>query len=181
MRIVAPVEVDSSAVVVAITSALRGRGFRVGAIEVRSGLDGGLAIVLTTGAGARLTLPMTRDLEALRARAAAFDPGVDVLLVGPGEWPAGTPAIEVVAGDGTPSTAAVDLIATRTAGQLGGPGDDLGLAGAIEQLLGRRGGSSELARASEAPIESARRLLERPSVAREPERARRGWRRWLGL
>jgi hypothetical protein len=182
VRIVAPPEASTSLLVVAITSALRARGFRVGALEARSGLEGSAVAVLTTGSGARITLPGAIELDALTHRAATFDPGLDLLLVdGDAEGTGSAPTIEVIPARAAPATVAATTIGTLTIDQLEAarPSEDFGMAAAIEErLLAGRAGPSPLARTAEEPIESARRLLDIP---REPARRTRSWRRWLGL
>jgi hypothetical protein len=177
--------------VVALTSALRQRGLRAGSVEARTGLDGATATVLTTGSGARITLPGTLEAHKLASMAAVLDPALDLLLLegyAASEEPIGS-TIEIIEDGSAPLTPLTALLAVVTREQLArafaasGPADDLGLAAVIEErlLAGRADSSSALARASEAPIESARHLLERPPTAPPPSGPRpRGWRRWLG-
>ncbi len=190
VRILAPVEVDTSTLVVALTSSLRRRGVRTGTAEARSGIDGASATVLTTGSGARFTLPGALTLEALRARASAFDPNLDLLIVlasAGGGASGGIHTIEVLGAGTHPATPTPDLLTTITSEQLarasgsGGPADDLGLGALIEErLLDGPDDVAALARATELPIESSRRLLERDEVP-PPQRPRAtGWRRWFG-
>ena len=195
VRVVGASGSGKSLLIVALTNALRQRGLRAGSVEVRTGLDGATATVLTTGSGARMTLPGAIEVRDLASRAAVLDPALDVLLAeGYEALDDGVATIEIIEDGATPVTPATDLLAVVTREQLArafaasGPADDLGLAAVIEErLLARRVAPSGLARASEVPIESERRLLERapsedapvpPSAPRAGPR--RGWRRWLG-
>lgn len=191
LRVVGPPGSGKSLLIVALTNALRSRGFRAGSVEARTGLDGATATILTTGSGARVTLPGTLEGEALTERAAALDPGLDVLLAeGQPATDERVPAIEIVEGGSPPVTTSPERLAIVGRERLArafaasGPADDLGLAALIEErlLAGRRdaAGRQALARATEAPIESARRLLERAPASEPPSIPRpRGWRRWL--
>lgn len=201
-RVVAPAAVDASALVVALSSALRARGFRVGTAESRGGLGGAAVTTVVTGSGARITLPGAVALDTLAQRAAALDPGLDVLLVVGERTSAGVPprdvegadvveVEEVAAATDDGSAATTDashpaLVASVPASRLAAaPMSDFGLAALIEERVRPRSRAAALARAVETPIESERRLLERaspPSGARAPRRpTTRGWRRWLGL
>jgi molybdopterin-guanine dinucleotide biosynthesis protein len=190
LHVVGPPGSGKSLLIVALTSALRRRGFRVGSVEARTALDGSMATVLTTGSGARVTLPGTLKPGELASRAAVLDPALDLLLAEGfrASIEAGVPAVEIIEEGSAPLTPSTELLAVLTRGQLArafaasGPADDLGLAAVIEErLLGGRADASSLARAAEAPIESPRRLLERAQPAPSPSTPRaRGWRRWLG-
>ncbi|MSP22429.1 MAG: hypothetical protein EXR66_05370 [Dehalococcoidia bacterium] len=203
LRVVGAPGSGKSLLIVALTNALRQRGFRAGSVEARTGLDGATATVLTTGSGARISLPGAIDVRELASRAAALDPALDVLLAEGYESPGGeaAAAVEIIEEGAAPVTPSTELVAAVTSDQLArafaasGPADDIGLAAVIEERLlagrapstGLGTGSSALARASESPIESKRRLLERlhsedaPVPPSTPRAQRRGrWRRWLG-
>ena len=190
LRVVGPPGSGKSLLIVALTSALRQRGYRVGSVESRTGLDGSTATVLTTGSGARVTLPGAIEPGELASRAAVLDPALDLLLAEGCRSSADdhVPAVEIIEDGSPPLTPSTHLLAMLSRDQLArafaasGPTDDLGLATIIEErLLTRRADPPELARAAEAPIESARRLLERTPPTSPPSTPRpRGWRRWLG-
>lgn len=197
VRVLAPVEADTSVLIVALSNGLRTRGFRVGTATVRAALGSGDATVLVTGGGARVTLPGALPTEVLRARAASLDPALDLLLIEGargdggvgGHDRLGVHTIEVV-GAGEAVTSGDLLLGTVTAAQLehASPADDFGLAAIIEERVfaGMRGGGG-LAEAAQAPIESQRRLLDRSGAPPAPRRTTSGrppvsgWRRWLGL
>jgi len=187
--VIGPAGSGKSLLIVALTSALRQRGYRVGSVEARTGLDGTTATVLATGSGARVTLPGAIELGELPSKAAILDPALDLLLAegyrASEEQP--IPVIEIVEEGAAPPTPTPDSLAVLTRAQLAhafaarGPADDLGLAAVIEErLLSGRADASSLARATETPIESARRLLERTPPSPPAAPRARGWRRWLG-
>lgn len=183
-----PSEDDVALLVVALASTLRARGVRVGTAEARPGLDGASVLVLTTGAGARIPLPGPADAATLRVRARTIDPALELLIVtgldeptlptvvvSPERAPASPPTstsgvlaaihptdVRRALEDPAHALAALEVVALIEAALLGGP--------RLQPPIGR---------ASEAPIESARRLLERPDLP-PPPRPARGWRRWLG-
>lgn len=184
LRLLAPPEVHTSTLVVALTSTLRSRGHRVGLATLRGGPPRAGATVLVTGSGARITLPAAPSSEVLRVRAAALDPALDLLLVtGDVDDPA-LPTIEVLAAGAAPTSRDGPLGAVA-ASQLerAGPTEDFGLAALIEaHLLAHPGAPGGLAEAAQAPIESRRRLLERSAPPPTPPRTTPSrWRRWLGL
>lgn len=189
LSVVGPPGSGKSLLIVALTSALRQRGYRVGSVEARTALDGTTATVLTTGSGARITLAGAVPATELASRAAVLDPALDLLLA-EGHGASGErrlPTIEIIEQGSAPVTPSTELLAVLTRDQLArafaarGPADDLGLADVIEErLLHGRADAASLARATEAPIESARRLLERTPPAPTPAPRTRGWRRWLG-
>jgi hypothetical protein len=111
LRVVAPAAAGTSLLVVALTAALRQHGFRVGSVEARSGLAGVTATVLTTGSGARITLPGTIDLATLPARASAFDPARPAAVA---LAPGGVPPSRSSSARAQPSTPPTDLLAIVT-------------------------------------------------------------------
>ncbi len=183
LLVTGPSEADTALLVVALAAALRARGVRVGTAEARPGLEGAPAIVLTTGSGARIPLPGAPGADALRARARAIDPALELLLVMGVDTP-DLPRVVVTPDGGTSPVpgvlAAIHPAEVRRA--LEDPEHALAAIEVVEAieaaLLGGTRTSSAIDRASAAPIESERRLLDRPDVP--APRPGRGWRRWLG-
>lgn len=174
--IVGPPE-GTSLLTVALTTSLRGRGYRVGAAESRTTIEGRAATVLTLGSGARVTLEDELAAETLEERVAALDPTLDVLLAP--DRRVGT-VIELTS-DG-PATRAPDSpegpapLAVVPASRLArafaetGPAADLGLSEVIAARLASAGDEAERTHL-ERPIETERRRL--PDRPPEEERAPR--------
>jgi hypothetical protein len=181
VRVVGPPGSGKTLLIVALAEELRRRGHRVGSAEARGG-----ALVIALPSGGRVTAPAPAPdaaaSGALLLLARRLDPQLALLLLeesseadGSAVAPAGTPTIELVPAGGTPHTLSAQLLAAvsteRIAGAFSvvGPGDTLGLAALVEQLLGAAAGRS-LDVAAEPP----------PPATRRAEGGRIALVRWLG-
>lgn len=178
-----PSEADVALLVVALTATLRSRGVRVGTAEARAGIEGAPAVVLTTGAGARVPLPDLPSADAIRFRARAIDPALELILATGLDAP---DVPKVIVGAERGATSMPGALAIIHPAEVRRALEDPARALAVTEvvatievaLLGSPRASTPIERASEAPIESERRLLERADLPPSPQS--RGWRRWFG-